>query len=170
MRRLQITLAALFLGIGILGCKSLPSRPDLGGMYYLNGVNRHDGMSASIDLANKTMRVAGDGFVLRPCDAQDLTNRCISSDYFVLVLGPTEGSWAAQGETFTMGGTCSLSSARGDWQVSIVRSVQKYGAFRFYIGGADELIGWTLNHDAGTDHFLRQGIKLGTCSAMRTLE
>jgi len=168
MHRLQIALLSLAFGVITPGCHSARGSDYLTSMYYLDGVDRKDGMSASIDLTTKSMRVAGDGFLLRPCGEQDSSSRCIVSSYFVFVISDTPNrEWAEQGATFSLTGTCSLPLGHGDFQVSVVSSSQKHGTFRFYVGPDEQLLGWTLTHADGTDNFLKRGFDIGSCMTQR---
>lgn len=165
MKRRPVALIALLLVLIGAGCRSVAAESEQGDVYYLDGFDRQDGMSASIDFTGRTLRVASDVLLLRPCGGQAPSIRCIDSDYFVLVPGNARNAtWTAQGATFHASGTCSLSSLQAERPVSIVSSDQEHGEFRFYVGAGDELLGWTLRHAEGTDNYLKAGLGLGSCA------
>ncbi len=155
LARLLVFLAALGAG------HSVAAEGDAGGLYFLDGIDRQDGMSASIDLAARVMRVAGDGFRLRECHGDAPSKDCISSDYFVLWLDEAlPEHWSGQGIDYALARSCSMSSPHGPVRVSVIDSVQKHGRFAFYLGPGRELLGWTLEHATGTDLYLKRNLQL----------
>lgn len=140
LSRLQVTLLASLLASSVTAIACPYS------MYYLDGLNRGDGMSSSIDLESGHMRVTSTLFDANACSDGRL---CFTSQYMTFAAPPTIGreEWAAAGHQFKLAGTCTSRSGEAAVVVTVIRSHQKYGDFEYrYDATRNVLLGWTLSY------------------------
>ena len=131
-------------------------------MYYLEGIDRGDGMSTSIDLHSGHVRVTSTQFDATTCSSGTL---CFTSGYMTFASPPADGTpaWTAEGRQFTSAGQCTVAKAGASIEVRKIASSQEFGTFSFYFDPTrDALVGWTLRHadvegDTAVDTWMASG-------------
>lgn len=164
MHRLQVILiysSILFM----FGCGASNSGIYKREMYYLNGIDSRDGMSANINLKDNVIRISGEVFDLKKCGDMIPSSQCIKSNYFVFGYdGSLINDWIFDNIEFNISKRCALSGVDeiNSW-VLVIDSNQSYGEFQFYIKPNGEMIGWRLAHQEGIDFYLKQGFSIKEC-------
>lgn len=137
----------VMLGGVLLALIGSPSTgADIERLYFIDGIDRHDGMSASISTERGSVRVASDLMQLSDCRAEELSV-CFTSTYMTFAI-PSENAthWRAKGFDFqTTGGT---RIAQGKGEIEIIRSAQTHGTFVFFFSAQHGLVGWRLSSNA----------------------
>lgn len=165
MRRLQVRLVSFAAITAIFGCGASDSKDYMDGMYYLNGMNSGDGMSARISFEDDTIRVAGQVFGLNSCeDGAPPSRQCIKSEYFVFgYKSSLLRHWLFDGFVFDLSRNCLFADGGVHVWTFGVDSYQRYGKFTFFIKPDGDLVGWKLTHEEGEDFFLTQGLSPKKC-------
>jgi len=136
-------LLALFALLCLSSCAT-PIAADYDNTYFLNGVDRQDGMSATISHQHAYLRVAGEALPLTSC--VDLHYpACFSSSYMVFSYpDDTRNTWRVNGIEFTKIGVGPVFDMGVNERVEIIESIQSYGTFSFYYSKGSGLVGWDL--------------------------
>ena len=116
--------------------------------YYLNGVDRQDGMDARIGLGDGHVRIASDRFSARKCSVVG-DGLCFSSGYMTFSSAPSADAsiWSKDGVSFRDAGRCIAKSGQTSILAQKIVSKQSYGEFEFYYERAGRrLVGWTLRY------------------------
>lgn len=141
-------------------------------VYYVNGVNKRDGMTAMIGFERKFLIMSSDSFVLNDCGALTPSRNCINSKYFTLYHDPAVdfsvgGKWVYESARFDIVRECFFDTPAGNVKGFDIESSQFYGTFNFYVSSSQDLLGWRLNYGKGVDLYLRDGVRLGSCRQRR---
>ncbi|MCS4237047.1 hypothetical protein [Stenotrophomonas sp. BIGb0135] len=126
-------------------------------------------MVAIIDAESRSLIMSSDSFVLGDCGKLSPSEGCINSRYFTLYLDPlvaleVDRQWAYESFRFSVVRVCVFMSPTGNANGVEVASEQFHGCFEFYVSASFDLLGWKLSHAKGKDLYLREGVKLGSCS------
>lgn len=124
MRRMQKALMLAIFGSLVAGCATAQN-DQWSGLYYQDGVNREDGMSADIDLEHRTFRIASDLFDLRPCRSRG-AEYCLNSQYFLLAYdADMPQSWEVDGVEFSLDVKCNVKHSSGRTsQAALISSIR----------------------------------------------
>lgn len=110
------------------------------GMYYLDGIDRSDGMSAQLSEKNESLRIASEGFTAKSC-VSDSTPVCFANSYMVFSYPGTDAeTWRSDEYEFARIGIVIYRNDR----IAVIRSVQRCRTFYFYFNRQSGLIGWDL--------------------------
>jgi hypothetical protein len=116
-------------------------------LYFLDGVDRGDGMSARLSTDDMTLRITSDGMWLADCKDETLA-LCFSSPYMAFAYPKGAcARWHAAGFEFERLGQIEQ---RPGVSISVIRSVQKAGAFIFFFNQQDGLVGWEFSYESPT--------------------
>jgi len=137
-------------------------------IYFVNGINKRDGMTAMIDFARKFLIMSSDSFVLDGCGSLLPSRNCTSSRYFTFHHDPAitlsiGREWMYASVEVNVVRECVFNSPSGDVEGFDIESGQFYGTFNFYVSASEDLLGWRLNYGEGEDLYLRNGLRLGSC-------
>jgi len=167
MREMQVTSVVVAL---VMSCVS--GEAGALDVYYVNGVNKRDGMTAMIDFGRQFLVMSSDSFVLDDCGALEPSRNCINSKYFTLYHDPAVDSsvgrkWVYGSARFNVVRECVFDTPAGNVKGFDIESSQHYGTFNFYVSSSQDLLGWRLNYGKGDDLYLRGGVRLGSCHQRR---
>lgn len=161
-------IAGLVSVLFLLACSALGgARESVGSIYFIDGIDANDGMSAHINQLRGTIRVAGTLMQLKDCANRFESNWCLESDYFIFGLPKRDvSSWRIDDASFERGSQCWLLVPDGQrLGVLATTSQQKYGAFTFYTSlSGRTLFGWRLDDLNGSGElYLLEGSELMEC-------
>jgi hypothetical protein len=117
-------------------------------LYFLNGVDRHDGMSTDIDLDAGHLRIISDRFDATSC-ATTSVSLCFETDYMKFSAPPSGSAetWRLGGSDFVAAGLCLARSRGTRIAVSRIVSNQRHGRFEFYFDSSkNQLLGWRSDY------------------------
>lgn len=115
-------------------------------VFYPDGVNRHDGMSAVIDFEGERLSVAGDMFELKRCPEIE-PGYCFYSDYMSFSAPPkNERNWTAADIRYSLGAATVKRIGEKVVCAETILSKQKTGTFEFYFNRGIGLIGWRIEY------------------------
>lgn len=141
-------LAVIALLVACSAARSPEQRMSAGTLYHLDGIDSADGMSARVDQAGGTIRIAGTILALEDCAGPADVPLCLVSDYFVLHLPRNDmEEWTYRGIGFRRAGHCRLVAPAGvEESIIAVQSDQPHGRFTFYMSPDHRLQGWRIDH------------------------
>lgn len=123
-------------------------------LYFLDGVDRGDGMTTDLAPDAGFLRVTSDRFDAGAC-ADSEAALCFQSDYMVFSTPRPAGakSWKSDGHAFADAGQCAVKAGRSRIPVRRIMSDQHYGRFEFYYDAAgNRLLGWSLSYKDEDGH------------------
>jgi hypothetical protein len=146
MPRLHRMVCVIAAATTVAACASVGALSST--LFYLDGVNRQDGMSVNIDAERGFIRLSSDRLLLQQC-APPVGRVCFMSEYMVFSSGLSDrgAEWIVNGVTFKDADSCQIASPRGSVVARRILSRQDYGSFAFYFSEIDHLLlGWSLTY------------------------
>ena len=120
--------------------------PGIERLYFIDGVDRHDGMSASISTQRGSVRVASDLMRLSDCRVEGLSV-CFTSAYMTFATPAGNAThWRAEGFDFQTVRRTRIAQSKGG--IEIIQSAQPHGNFVFFVSAQHGLVGWRLSSNA----------------------
>lgn len=113
-------------------------------LFFIDGVDRKDGMSAVLNTESKTFGIAGDMVLLKDCEGNQ---PCISSDYMDFYPQPPGAErWTAAGHDYVWKESKLMQVGARHALVDVIVSQQRTESFEFYYERSTGLLGWTMTY------------------------